>query len=173
MCATQWTDHWTEADKIKTKQEIKDGKPITLKQMHPASAKCIKHLENDPGKWCVYETKYENLPTIKFIDEGISKLNPPKSLQEVNLHELLLNMLNDEDVTKEIKAERLKAIYSEMENRILTISMAGQKAFAPNGGYIILTVEEDLYRGGKSNKKKSIKKKNNKKLLNYMPFSGK
>jgi hypothetical protein len=134
-------------------------------QNNPTTAKC-KFTRNSEKDWCIYETSYENVPNIESLNEYIESKS--HTLETFNLTRFIqgiaaINM--DDNQKRKIILETLAV----MKNRIITISMAGHKRYAPLGGYVEITFEEDLYKGG-SKKTKNIKL--NKKILKYMPFGG-
>ena len=141
------------------------GNAIGLKfedKNDPRTVKCVQKI--DSNNWCTYKTSYSKLPEISYIHNNLTA-----PLETTNL----VKFLKDASINKKTPEDIIKwegilhnALYI-MKERIITISMAGQKRYAPLGGYILLTVEnDDLYAGG------SNKKKYNKNLLKYMPFGG-
>ena len=141
------------------------GNAIGLKfedKNDPRTVKCVQKI--DSNNWCTYKTSYSKLPEISYIHNNLTA-----PLETTNLVKFLkdasINKKTPEDI-KKWEGIVHNALYI-MKERIITISMAGQKRYAPLGGYILLTVEnDDLYAGG------SNKKKYNKNLLKYMPFGG-
>ena len=130
----------------------------------PSTAKCIRYRKNVTD-WCKYNTSYTDIPRINSLDEYI--LSKTHSLDTINLTRLIQSFpsLSIDEKKKETIAREM---LNTMKNRIITISMAGHKRYAPLGGYIKLTVEGDLYNGGSKNKTTNKIDKN---LLKYLPFA--
>lgn len=136
---------------------------IEFKELNkPDTFKCIKNRRTEK-EWCKYNTSYEDIPNIKSLEEYLISQN--ESLKTFNLTRFIESLPSTKKIDQDKKELIAKDMLNTMKNRIITISMAGHKRYAPLGGYIKLTVEEDLYRGGSKNKKV------NKNLLKYLPLA--